>query len=115
MANVDAALVEQILDIPKRQREANVEHHRQADDLGAGLEVLKRGKFCHDRTLAGALPRLKASLSDKTRRRAYYGQSSIGADSPGLTNAALQAKVCNAQHGQRLTPAPCAARQANAP
>ena len=66
IANVDAALVEQILDIPKRQREADVEHHRQADDLGARLEVLKRGKFCHDRTLAGALPRLKASLSDKT-------------------------------------------------
>ena len=66
MANVDAAPVEQIFEIPKLQREADVEHHRQADDLGAGLEVLERETFCHDRTLAGALPRLKASLSDKT-------------------------------------------------
>ena len=41
MADVGAALVEQILDIPKRQREADIHHHRQADDLGTGFEALE--------------------------------------------------------------------------
>ena len=41
MAHVDAALVGQILYIPKRKRGTNVQHHRQADDLGARLEILE--------------------------------------------------------------------------
>ena len=56
MTNVDPALMKHILDIPERQREADVEHHPQADYLGTRPELLKRGKFCHDRTLGGALP-----------------------------------------------------------
>jgi hypothetical protein len=52
VADLDPALVEQVLDIAQRQREANVEHHRQADDLGACLEVLERGAFRHLRRLA---------------------------------------------------------------
>jgi hypothetical protein len=39
VADLDATLVQKILDVAERQREADVEHHRQADDLGAGLEV----------------------------------------------------------------------------
>jgi hypothetical protein len=33
MANVDAALEQQALHIPQRQREADVHHHYQADHL----------------------------------------------------------------------------------
>jgi hypothetical protein len=33
MADVDAALMQEILDIPKRKRKSNAHHHRQADDL----------------------------------------------------------------------------------
>lgn len=28
-----------VIDIPERQRKPDLEHHRQTDDLGAGLEV----------------------------------------------------------------------------
>jgi hypothetical protein len=65
MAHVDAALVEQVFDIPERKREPHIEHHCQADYLGAGLEVLERGAFCHSRTLVCPLPWLKQSSSDK--------------------------------------------------
>ena len=34
MADVDSALVQQIFDISQRERETNVQHHRQPDDLG---------------------------------------------------------------------------------
>jgi hypothetical protein len=51
MANIDAALVQQILDIPKGQRETNVEHHRQADNLAARFEVAKWIRFGHLQTL----------------------------------------------------------------
>jgi hypothetical protein len=33
--------MKEIFGIPERERKPNVEHHRQADDLRAGLEVLK--------------------------------------------------------------------------
>jgi hypothetical protein len=55
MRDVDAALVQQILDIPQRQRVSNVHHHHQADDLGAGLEVPKDARVAHPVRLA-ALP-----------------------------------------------------------
>ena len=51
VANIDAALMEQVLDVPKRKREPDIEHHREADDLGAGLEVAEGGSFAHLATL----------------------------------------------------------------
>ncbi len=47
VAHVDASLVPQTFDIPKRKRETDVQHHRKADDLGAGFEVLERGRSSH--------------------------------------------------------------------
>jgi hypothetical protein len=44
MTDIDAAFLQQILDIAKGQREANEHHHRQADNLTAGFEVLERGR-----------------------------------------------------------------------
>ncbi len=41
VAHVDASLVQQIFDIPKRERESDVQHHGQADDLGTGFEVFE--------------------------------------------------------------------------
>ena len=38
VADIDAALVQQILDISKRKWKPDIHHHRQADDLG---DVLK--------------------------------------------------------------------------
>src|SRR6056297_446378 len=68
VADLDTALMQKILDVPKREREPDVHHHRQTDDLAARLEVLEWVRFGHAETLASALPRLKPSLSDKTLR-----------------------------------------------
>ena len=38
VADLDAALVQQILDVAQRERILDIQHHGQADDLG---EVLK--------------------------------------------------------------------------
>jgi len=66
MADFDPAFMQQIFDISKRQWEPDVEHHRQADDLGARLEVAEGGKFCHPGKLAGRPCRLKQSSFDNT-------------------------------------------------
>lgn len=47
VADVDAAFVQQILDVAQRRRESDVHHHRQTDDLGARLEILERAAFGH--------------------------------------------------------------------
>jgi hypothetical protein len=47
MSDLDASLVQQVLYITERQREPDVEHHRQKDYLGAGLEVAERGASGH--------------------------------------------------------------------
>ena len=47
VAHLDAALMEQVLHVPQGEREANVEHDRQADDLGAGLEVAEWAALGH--------------------------------------------------------------------
>ena len=65
MADVDAPFMKQFLDVPQRQRKPDIQHYRQADDLGAGFEVLERGAFDHHRKLDGALPLLKQSSSDR--------------------------------------------------
>ena len=47
MADFDAKLVQKILHVPKRKWKPDIHHHRQTDDIGAGLEVTKWGTFCH--------------------------------------------------------------------
>ena len=66
VANIYAALVQQIFDVSQRKWEPDIEHHHQADDFGDGLELLEREAFGHPMTLPSAMPRLKRSSSDKT-------------------------------------------------
>ena len=66
MADVDAPLVQQILDVPERQREPDIQHHRQADDLGAGFEVLEWRAFGHGQRLRKPPACLNPSSSDMT-------------------------------------------------
>ena len=47
VAHIDAALVQQVLDVAQRDRQAHVEHHRQAADLRAGLEGAERARLGH--------------------------------------------------------------------
>jgi hypothetical protein len=69
VTDVDDPFMEQILDSVKRQRKPDVEQYRQADDLWARLETAEGAAFGYLRTLDSALPRLKLSSSDRTRRR----------------------------------------------
>ena len=48
MADIDAALVQQIFDISQRERKSNVEHNRQANNLRAAVEVLEQVYFGRD-------------------------------------------------------------------
>ncbi|MES0827621.1 hypothetical protein [Ruegeria sp. SCP11] len=57
MAHVDRAFVQKVFNIPKRKRKTDIQHHRQADDLGAGLKVFKGDRLGHSQTLATDLPR----------------------------------------------------------
>jgi hypothetical protein len=41
VTDVDAALEQQILDVPQREREPHIHHHRGPDHLGRGVEALE--------------------------------------------------------------------------
>jgi hypothetical protein len=65
VADRGAALVPQVFDVLQGKREPDVEHDRQADDLGAGLEVLEWVTLGHAQTLPGGCAALKPSSSDR--------------------------------------------------
>ncbi len=69
VAHIDASLVQQIFDIPKRERESDVQHHGQADDLRTGFKVFERGRSGHGQKLRTRPAPLKQSSSDKTVRK----------------------------------------------
>ena len=54
----------QVLEVAKRKWVADIEHHRQADDLGAGFEVAKGAAFCHPARLGERLVGLNELSSD---------------------------------------------------
>ena len=64
MADIDAALVKQILDIAQRQRKSDVQHHRQTDDLWIAVEVFERIAFRHPQRLRDHPARLNRIPSD---------------------------------------------------
>ena len=70
VAHVDAAFVEQIFHIAQRQRETDVQHYRQADDLTARFEIAKWIRFCHPTRLQSRPARLKLICSDSAVVRA---------------------------------------------
>ena len=39
VADVDATLDQQVLDLPQRQREANIHHHSEPDHFGQAVEI----------------------------------------------------------------------------
>ena len=72
MADIDASFMKQIFGVSKRKREPDVEHHGQADDLGAGLEVAERVRLGHPGTLGLGPHRLKSVSSDKVVQEALH-------------------------------------------
>ncbi len=61
VADIDPALVQQVFDIPQRKWKPDVQHHRKADDLGTGFEVLEGGRSGHSQTLRKPPAPLKQS------------------------------------------------------
>lgn len=55
-------LMQQVLDIPQSQRVADMHHHRQADELGARLEVAEDAGAAHTLKATGSHPRHKPIL-----------------------------------------------------
>ena len=64
VADIDATLVQQILNISKRKWKPNIHHHRQADDFGGRLEVLEWVVFCHPERLGVPLTHFNQVSSD---------------------------------------------------
>ena len=65
VADLHASFVEQVLHIPKRQREPDIHHHRQAYDRRAGAEVAKWAALGHIGSLARSPARLKPHRPDR--------------------------------------------------
>ena len=70
MADHNPTLLHEVLHITQRQREEDVQHHRQADDLWARLEVEERRALGQPERLRRRPARLKPVCSDKAPRRA---------------------------------------------
>lgn len=47
VADLDAAFMQQVLDIAQRQRKTDIRHHHQSNDIRARLEVAERGTLDH--------------------------------------------------------------------
>jgi len=62
VADIDAPLMEQVLDLPQRQRIADIHHHREADYLGRRVEITEGVLHC--RRLRNATHWLKPICSD---------------------------------------------------
>jgi len=63
VADIDAALMQQVFDVSKRVRKSDVHHHTELDDLGRGFEVPER-VFAHFPRLNALPGRLKAGSAD---------------------------------------------------
>src|SRR5690606_22279061 len=51
VADLGAALVKQVLDVPEREREPDIEHDRETNDFRAAVKILERVACRHGRTL----------------------------------------------------------------
>lgn len=65
VADVDAALMEKVFDIPKREREANIHQYAELNDLRRGFEIAERvlGQI---RRLITRIGHLKTISADNT-------------------------------------------------
>ena len=63
MADINAALVKQVLYVPKRERKSDMHQHAKLDDLGRRLEVAKR-VLCHFPRLNARIGHLESGSAD---------------------------------------------------
>ena len=63
MADINTTLKQKILDLPQRERIADVHHHCEANNLGRKVEISEG--IAHHRMLSNATAQLKPTWSDK--------------------------------------------------
>ena len=86
VADINAPLEQEILDLSQRKRITDVHHHREADYLRRTVEITEG--ILHPRRLRNATPRLKPICSDKAQtRHQHHGhhpadRSDEGIDAP---------------------------------
>jgi len=69
MADIEAALMEQVLDIAKRERKAEVHHHSQADDFRAVVKALERVRLIMTERYEGTISASsRVSLTESKRQ-----------------------------------------------
>jgi len=73
VADIDAPLEQEILDLSQRKRITDVHHHRGADHLGRTVEITEG--ILHPRRLRNATPRLKPIYTDKDRYGTHAASS----------------------------------------
>ena len=71
MADIDAALVQQVRHIPQRQRKANIQQDCEADDFGTAVKALEWVCFSREDRLRNRPALLNSNPSDKTVRRPH--------------------------------------------
>ena len=72
MADIDATLVQQMFDISKRMRKADIHHHRKADNFGKRFEIAEGTAICHSPKLGQRPVRLKRFCSDSAVSCCYF-------------------------------------------
>ncbi len=77
VANVDAALVSQAIDVAQRKREADKHHYRQADDLGGRFEVTEGAGAFIRRSSLDALSISTNYFSDSASLPSYAAATTI--------------------------------------
>ena len=111
MADLDAPLVWQVSDVAQRKRVPNLEHHRQADDLGTGLEGPEGGTLGLLTGRGVTVSPLKefaltVPFARPTRRRARWSSIPIrGQPRPGIWRHTF----CSSSSVGRLCPSATAA------
>ncbi len=69
MADIYTISAQKILNIPRRRRKSNIEHHGGLDDVGNDFEVLKWVPFYHTIKLHNHPVRLKPISSDRAHEK----------------------------------------------
>jgi hypothetical protein len=78
VADIDAPLEQEILDLPQRQRIADIHHHREADHFGRTVEIAEG--IAHRRRLSILARRLKPIYSDNASPEAKYPRQDVQAN-----------------------------------
>ena len=94
MANVDAAFVKQVFNIPQWERKPDIHHHRELDDFRGCFEITK-WRFGHEIRLAHWILLVMLVCADSTVRYALIAEMSDLVPMMAIMRFRLYAKTDN--------------------